>query len=36
MALGAPAGDVIRIVLRDSLWIIGTESLIGLSSAKQA
>ena len=33
MALGAAAGDVIRMVLRDSLWIVGTGILIGLPCA---
>ena len=30
MALGAAAGDVIRMVLRDSLWMVGLGILIGL------
>ena len=30
MALGAAAGDVIRMVLRDSLWMVGVGILIGL------
>jgi ABC-type antimicrobial peptide transport system permease subunit len=30
MALGAAAGDVIRMVLRDSLWMVGFGILIGL------
>ena len=33
MALGAAAGDVIRTVLRDSLWMAGTGILIGLPCA---
>ena len=33
MALGAAAGDVIRMVLRDSLWMVGTGILIGLPCA---
>jgi predicted permease len=33
MALGAGAGDVIRMVLRDSLWMVGTGILIGLPCA---
>ena len=33
MALGAAASDVIRMVLRDSLWMVGTGSLIGLPCA---
>ena len=32
MALGAAAGDVIRMVLRDSLWMVGLGILIGLPS----
>ena len=30
MAVGAAAGHVIRMVLRDSLWMVGTGILIGL------
>ena len=30
MALGAAAGDVIRMVLRDSIWMVGVGILIGL------
>ena len=33
MALGAAAGDVIRMVLRDSLWMVGTGILLGLPCA---
>jgi predicted permease len=33
MALGAAAGDVIRMVLRDSLWLVGTGILLGLPCA---
>jgi len=33
MALGAGAGDVIRMVLGDSLWMVGTGVLIGLPCA---
>ena len=33
MALGAAAGDVIRMVLRDSLWMVGIGILIGLPCA---
>jgi predicted permease len=33
MAMGAAASDVIRMVLRDSLWMVGTGLLIGLPSA---
>jgi putative ABC transport system permease protein len=33
MALGAAAGDVIRMVLRDSLWMVGIGVLIGLPCA---
>lgn len=33
MALGAAAGDVIRMVLRDSLGMVGTGILIGLPCA---
>jgi len=33
MALGAAAGDVIRMVLRDSLWMVGLGILIGLPGA---
>ena len=33
MALGAATNDVIRIVLRDSLWMVGTGVLIGLPGA---
>ena len=33
MALGAAAGDVVRMVLRDSLWLVGTGMLIGLPCA---
>jgi predicted permease len=33
MALGAAAGDVIRMVLRDSLWMVATGILIGLPCA---
>jgi predicted permease len=33
MALGAAAGEVIRMVLRDSLWVVGTGILIGLPCA---
>ncbi len=33
MALGAAAGDVIRMVLRDSLWMVGAGILIGLPCA---
>ncbi|MFM9587641.1 FtsX-like permease family protein, partial [Streptomyces caniscabiei] len=33
MALGAAAGEVIRMVLRDSLWMVGTGILIGLPCA---
>jgi len=33
MALGAAAGDVIRMVLRDSLWMAGAGILIGLPCA---
>jgi len=33
MALGAAAGDVIRMVLRDSFWMVGTGIVIGLPCA---
>jgi ABC-type antimicrobial peptide transport system permease subunit len=33
MALGAATSDVIRIVLRDSLWMAGTGVFIGLPCA---
>jgi predicted permease len=33
MALGARAGDVIRMVLRESLWMVGAGVLIGLPAA---
>ena len=33
MALGAAAGDVIRMVLRDSLWMVGAGILVGLPCA---
>jgi len=33
MALGGAASDVIRMVLRDSLWMVGTGILIGLPCA---
>ncbi len=33
MALGAAAGDVVRMVLRDSLWMVGSGVLIGLPCA---
>jgi predicted permease len=33
MALGAAAGDVIRMVLRDSLWMVSVGILIGLPCA---
>jgi predicted permease len=33
MALGAAASDVIRLVLRDSLWMVGSGILIGLPCA---
>jgi ABC-type antimicrobial peptide transport system permease subunit len=33
MALGAAAGDVIRMVLRDSLWMVGAGILLGLPCA---
>jgi predicted permease len=33
MALGAAAGDVIRMVLRDSLWMVGLGIVIGLPCA---
>jgi predicted permease len=33
MALGAAAGDVIRMVLRDSLWMVGAGTLLGLPCA---
>jgi ABC-type antimicrobial peptide transport system permease subunit len=33
MALGAAASDVIRMVLRDSLWMAGTGLFIGLPCA---
>jgi ABC-type antimicrobial peptide transport system permease subunit len=33
MAMGAAVSDVIRMVLRDSLWMVGTGLLIGLPSA---
>jgi predicted permease len=33
MALGAAAGDVMRMVLRDSLWMVGAGILIGLPCA---
>ena len=33
MALGAAAGDVIRMVLRDSLWMVGAGVLIGFPCA---
>jgi ABC-type antimicrobial peptide transport system permease subunit len=36
MALGAAAGDVVRMVLRDSLWIAGAGALIGLPCAYAA
>jgi len=31
--MGAAAGDVIRMVLRESLWMVGTGILIGLPCA---
>jgi predicted permease len=33
MALGAAAGEVVRMVLRDSLWMVATGILIGLPGA---
>lgn len=33
MALGAAAGDVIKLVLRDSVWMVGGGILIGLPCA---
>jgi hypothetical protein len=33
MALGAASSDVVRMVLRDSLWMVGTGILIGLPCA---
>jgi predicted permease len=33
IALGAAAGDVVRMVLRDSLWMLGTGFLIGVPCA---
>jgi predicted permease len=33
MALGAAAGDVIRMVLRDSLWMVGAGIVIGIPCA---
>lgn len=33
MALGAISGDIVRMVLRDSLWMAGTGILIGLPCA---
>ena len=33
MALGATASDVIRMVLRDSLWMVGAGILIGFPFA---
>jgi ABC-type antimicrobial peptide transport system permease subunit len=33
MALGAARGDVIRMVLRDSMWMVGLGILIGLPLA---
>jgi predicted permease len=33
MALGAAAGDVIRMILRDSFWMVGVGTLIGLPCA---
>ena len=36
MALGASAGDVIRIVLRQSLWMISAGVIIGTAGALAA
>lgn len=33
MALGAAAGDVVRMVLRDSFWMVGAGILLGLPCA---
>lgn len=33
MALGAAASDVIRMVLRDSFWMVGAGILLGLPCA---
>jgi ABC-type antimicrobial peptide transport system permease subunit len=33
IALGAAAGDVVRMVLRDSFWMLGTGFLIGVPCA---
>ena len=33
MALGAASGDVVRMVVRDSLWMVGVGILIGLPCA---
>ncbi len=33
MAVGARPGDVFRMVLRDSLWIVGAGFLVGLPCA---
>jgi ABC-type antimicrobial peptide transport system permease subunit len=33
MALGAAPGDVVRMILRDSLWLVATGILIGLPCA---
>jgi predicted permease len=33
MALGAASGDVVRMVLRDSLWMVGSGILVGLPCA---
>jgi ABC-type antimicrobial peptide transport system permease subunit len=33
MALGAAAGDVVRMVLLDSLWMVGSGMIIGLPCA---
>jgi ABC-type antimicrobial peptide transport system permease subunit len=33
MALGAARGDVIRMVLRDSMWMVGLGAVIGLPLA---
>jgi len=33
MALGAGASDVMRMVWRDSLWMVGTGTLMGIPCA---
>jgi ABC-type antimicrobial peptide transport system permease subunit len=33
MALGAARGDVVRMVLRDSFWMVGTGVLVGAPCA---